>query len=272
MSGGGGGSNDTTTVQKADPWGGQQPYLSYGFQQAQKNYESGGPNYYGSSTVADFSPQTQQALDSISGRAQAGSDVTRAAQAESAKTLSGGYLNNNPYLDSMWDQGAGDIQSRIGAQFGSAGRTGSGVNQQVLSRELANGYNNLYGQNYQAERGRQMQTMALAPQTSQLDYADLDRMASVGGTYDQQAQNKLDDQVNRFNFNENRPQQNLQNYIAAIQGNYGGATTTTQEGGGTNRAAGILGGGLAGSQIGAGIGDGYGGWGALGGALLGAFA
>lgn len=275
MNGSSGGGGDTTTVQKADPWAGQQPYLTYGFQQAQKNYDRGGPQYYPTSTVAPFSDQTQQALQLQQNRALAGSPVTQAAQSEATKTLSGDYLNNNPYLDSIWNQGAGDIQSRVAGQFGAAGRTGSGINQQVLSRELANGYNNLYGANYQAERARQSQALALAPQTAAMDYADLDRLALVGNTYDTQAQNELSDQVNRWNYTQNLPDQNLARYISAIQGNYGGASTSTQNQDiQRNPMAGAIGGGLLGYSAGGALGgalggSAYGPYGALIGAGLG---
>ena len=75
--GGGKGSSggSTTTVQKADPWEGQQPYLVGGihingvpiagtFYEANKLYQNGqlAPEYYPGQTVADQSPWTQQAL------------------------------------------------------------------------------------------------------------------------------------------------------------------------------------------------------------------
>ena len=70
MSGGGGG----TTVQKADPWVGQQPYLQDMFAQAQNMFQQGyGQEYYPGQTVAPFSPQTQMALDLQTQRAMGGS-------------------------------------------------------------------------------------------------------------------------------------------------------------------------------------------------------
>jgi len=274
MSGGGGGG-DTTTVQKADPWGGQQPYLTYGFQQAKNLYNTGGPQYFPNSTVTPFSPQSELALQLTQNRALAGSPVTTAAQGEATKTLNGGYLNNNPYLDSMYNQAAGDITSRVNGAFGQAGRTGSGINQQVLADSLGSTYNNIYGSNYNNERNRMEQTLALAPQTSGMDYADLDRLGGVGSAIDQQSQANLTDQMNRYNYQQNLPEQNLQRYIAAIQGNYGAATTTnaSQDVSG-NPIAGAIGGGLLGYTAGGALGgamagSAYGPYGALIGAGLG---
>lgn len=52
--GGGGGSPSTNTVQKADPWAGQQPFLTYGFDEAQNRFESDNPNFYPNSTITPF--------------------------------------------------------------------------------------------------------------------------------------------------------------------------------------------------------------------------
>ena len=39
----GGGGGTTTQVQKADPWAGQQPYLTDVYRQAQQQYQAGFP-------------------------------------------------------------------------------------------------------------------------------------------------------------------------------------------------------------------------------------
>ncbi len=74
--GGGGGSQSTQTIQKADPWSGQQPFLTYGFEQAQDRYKGDQPQFYPGSTIASFNPNEtayqQNVLDYIgSGRPQA---------------------------------------------------------------------------------------------------------------------------------------------------------------------------------------------------------
>ena len=44
--GGGSQSGSTTTVQKSDPWSGQQPYLTFGFNEAQNLFDSATPQYF----------------------------------------------------------------------------------------------------------------------------------------------------------------------------------------------------------------------------------
>jgi len=262
----GGSSGGGDTTQTTEPWAGQQPYLSFGFQQAQNLYNQGGPQYYPGSTVSPLSNYSNQAVDLMAQRGLNGSPLETAAQNEATKTLNGEYLNNNPYLDSLWNQQAGDITSRVMSQFGSAGRTGSGINQQVLERELANGSNNLYGGAYDAERGRMTQQLALTPQTSGMDYTNLGNLAKAGSVLDQQNQNVLDSNVNRWNYNQNLPWDTLQRYAGLIGGTgYGSTVDKSTSGGGSNPWAGAAGGAAAGTAINPGIGT------ALG-ALYGYFA
>ena len=66
-------------------------------------------------------------------------------------------------------------------------------------------------------------------------------------------QQRLDEAVNRFQFEQNVQDQKLQNYMNLIQGNYGGTTVSSAERGGL---------GLAGA-----LGQGVGGLAALGGLM-----
>ena len=94
------------------------------------------------------------------------------AAAQLGATAGGQYLGSNPYLDQMYETGAGRIQEQfaedilpqIQGQFGAAGRTGSGAQALMQGRaagdvagELAGLYGDIYAPAYEAERGRQEQ-------------------------------------------------------------------------------------------------------------------
>lgn len=113
----------------------------------------------------DFNTRAQQAQQALGG---AGSDQLNA-------TASGAFLNANPYLDQQFEHAAGKVKEQfsditnpaIAATFGSAGRTGSGLHQATLTDaagqvgdSLSGLANDIYGQNYQQERGRQLQAGA----------------------------------------------------------------------------------------------------------------
>lgn len=91
------------------------------------------------------------------------SALTNFATPEIASTINGDYLNSNPYLDQIYQHGAGLIGQNVDSRFESAGRYGSGSHASSLAEPLAGLYGNLYGNNYQQERNRQATTALNAP-------------------------------------------------------------------------------------------------------------
>lgn len=381
MSSGGGGSS--TTVQKADPWSGQQPYLTRGFQEAEKLYNSGGPEYFPNATYVPFSGQTETGLDMISNRAMQGSPINTALQGYVGNTLSsgaandsnainmlnrrmmadpsmqdiqggmqlpsdvtgslqstlrGGYLGQNPWLDDTYRRAVNSVKEQysdtilpgINATFSNSGRTGGGLHGEMYAKaadelgdDLEGLATNIYGNNYLNERNNQMQAAsmlgglnnqslglgnqlyssllnnqlgaanaltdirsndmtnqaraaAFAPSAANVDYQDAQQLLNVGGAVEGKAGEMLGDTMSRFNYYQQRPEDSLSRYIAAIQGNYGGTSTSKQTGGGSNPIVGAAGGALTASALGGALGGSIpalsflgGPWGLLGGAVLG---
>ena len=69
---------------------------------------------------------------------------------------------------------------------------------------------------------------------------------------EQQAGNYITDAMNRYNYNQQQPWQNLQNYSGIINGygGLGGTSTTTQSAPKSNPLMGAAGGAMAGMSIG----------------------
>lgn len=183
-----------------------------------------------------------------------------------------------------------NVTPQIAAQFSQAGRTGSNAHAGAIgqasgrvSDSLAGLANQIYGGNYQRERDRQLgaagqlgsqglqaggldagvygaqlqQQSNLAGLSNQLanqDYTDIYQLLGAGGLVEGQDQRVLQDQINRHNFAQTQPYDNLARYLAAIQGNYGG--TATSQGTNTlaerdpNRFQNALGGAGLGYQLG----------------------
>lgn len=232
---GGGGSGSSTTVTKADPWSGQQPYLTTGFARALDNLNSSTPQYYPHSTVAPQSANTQQALGMQWQRAANGSPVMRSANNLANNTMNGAYLNSNPYLDANFNAGAQQIKnnymSAVGdanSGFSGAGRYGSGAQlyamnnaNNALATNLGNLYNSTYLNNYNNERGYQNSMASLAPTLANQDYTDLSKMSDVGAAYDSYNQSLVDADVDRWNFLQNLPYNKLNQYMGLVNGTYG---------------------------------------------------
>lgn len=245
---GGGGSSSVqpvgsqTTVQKSEPWEGQKPYLNQVYQQAE-GLRSTPQQYYPGSTVVPQSGQTLDALAAMENRARTGSPIQQAGNDQYLATLNGDYLNSNPYLDAMYNRAARPLTEQYmnatapttQAAFAKAGRYGSGAydqaqstNESNLGRALGELSTDIYGRSYESERQRQDQAMQNAPQYSQGDYLDAMQLANVGSQYEQQAGLNLQDQVNRWNFQQQEPWTRLGNYASLVQGDYGRTNTTTQ--------------------------------------------
>lgn len=221
----GGGSQNTQTVQKADPWSGQQPYLTDVFAQAQNLSQSPMP-YYPGQAVAPFSPETQMALGLQDIRALEGSPVTTAGQQQIIDTLSGGYLGaGNPYFQGMMQNVGQAIIPQVASQFESSGRYGSGNMANAMSSAMANAATSAAYQNYEAERQNQIKSMLFAPQMAQQDYYDIAQLGQSGQIQEDQAQRQINAAMQQYQYGQMEPWQRLQMYSNLVQGNYGGTST-----------------------------------------------
>ena len=88
---------------------------------------------------------------------------------------------------------------------------------------LASGYGNLGAQNF----AQQMGGAQLGQSLAQNDWQNIDRLGYIGQQVEGQGQKVLDDYMNRFNFYQNRPEKNLQNYIGLLSGNPGSNASQT---------------------------------------------
>ena len=247
MSSGGGG----TTVQNTDPWKGQQPYLTAGFEGAKQ----GILNQPGA-TVVPFSPETQYGLTQQGNRALQGSPLLGPANEQVMNTLGGDYMSGGPGFNAFADSAWSAIRPQVDSAFASGGRYGSNLHAESLGR----GFGRAMAPVYDAERSRQMTAAFGAPALSMADYQDPAMLQAVGAAREGKGQEYADETTRR-----------LQNYMALIGGaGYGGTTTMT--GGAQQRPLlGGLGGAMSGAYLGSlvpGLGTGLG---ALGGGLLGAF-
>lgn len=228
--GGGGGGGTTQTIQKSDPWAGQQDYLKDVYAKAQ--LASRNPmSFFPGQTYAGLSPETEMALQFQTGRALAGSPLTAAAQGELTKTLSGDYLSaGNPHFSAMMQQVSNQITPQVNAQFAAANRGNSGAHANALTSALADAGSRLAYENYGDERQRMVQGMLFAPQLAQQDYFDAAKLAEVGGVREDLQQQAINEAMQRHQFKQMEPWQRLQMYGNLVQGNVGseGTSSTTQ--------------------------------------------
>lgn len=296
MGGGkGGGSQEVTQRVDNTPWAPTGAAMQNVYNRANQYYNQNiTPQPYGNDRFVGFAPQQNQAMQLMEARALGGSPVVQAGQNQVQQTAQGDFLNANPYLDAMYDRAASamsrnfaeGVMPSIDARFAQSGRFGGGLQAATrdsamdqFGRSLEGLAANLYGQNFQQERGRQLQAAGLAPMLAQEDYRDIQNLFGVGQGVRGMAQEMLGSDMARFRERQQVPQDRLDNYIRRVSGAAGvaggGSGTTSEPMTGGNPLMGAVGGGLAGWQLGDQIGGSLGGisagtLGGVGGALLGA--
>ncbi|KKL15563.1 hypothetical protein LCGC14_2504340, partial [marine sediment metagenome] len=131
----------------------------------------------------------------------------------------------------------------------SVGRQRLGLRRLTTSDGLQQQAQQAIQEAFGQERGAQQASSMFAPQLAQQDYADIGRLADVGGVRQGQGQAQLSDLVNRWNFAQNQPQNQLNAFMGNVGGGYGGTTSSTVPYY-SNMGAGILGGAATGAGIG----------------------
>ena len=245
----------TTTTSQIDPT--IQPYLGYGLQQAQQLYQAGGPQYYGGPTFVSPSTTTQTGLQALEARASLGNPLLQSAQNQLQSTVSGNFLSGNPFFQGAFQPAAQAAQTQFQQTLGDiasksslAGRYGSGAMGSLHDRatgafgqQLANTAGQLAYQNYEAERQRQQQALGMAPTMAGADYQDIQNMLQAGQIREGYTGQQQQADIAKFNFLQNQPQQNLQNYLSLVYGNPLGrvASSTTSGAADTSTLQNVLG-------------------------------
>jgi hypothetical protein len=239
MAGGGGGSTTTSGI---DPT--IKPYVTYGLEEAKRQYEAPGASFFPGQTYVSPSEATSQALQAAQTRAMSGSPIQQAAQQEYLSTVQGRGVN--PFLEGAlsgvnrqateaYTRGVQGIQSNAA----SKGRYGSnamgqqvGQAQDIFGRNLAEQAGQLAYGSAEAERNRQMAAVTGAPAYAQADYQDIQKLLTAGQGQESYQQKALQDAINRYNYEQTLPQQKLQqftNLFTSVPS--GGTSTSTQSGG-----------------------------------------
>jgi hypothetical protein len=234
----GGSSQQTgtqTVTNSIDPM--LKPYVEFGLGEAKRLYQSPTP-YAPFQTYVDPSSQTLSALGSIESRAMAGSPLTRSAQTELGRTISGDYLSGNPFFQGAFQAAARPIEQQFGqnimdirSKASSAGRYGSGAQTNLenraatgLSTALADIGGKLAYQNYGDERTRQANAILAAPEMAAADYTDPSKLLAAGLAREGYSQAQIADQLARYQYQ--MPESRLSTFLTGV---YGAPSGSVQE-------------------------------------------
>lgn len=177
---------------------------------------------------------------------------------------------NNQYAQGLFNQAANDVGNAVNAQFAQAGRFGNNAARtDTMTRGIGNLYNQMMTPLAEAERNRGLQaqttgaslfnagqdrtlqgidlfggmysqgnadaarSQALLPSLYSYGQMPGQAMLDVGGIYENQAQNYINDDRARYDYQANAPWQYLQQYAGMMSGlpDFSSSTqTSTQPG------------------------------------------
>ena len=266
----------TITSSQIDP--ALRPFLTQGLERAQSLFLTGQqPEFFPGQTYVSPSAATTESIAQQEALARQQSPVLQQAQqayqaslGQVGQTAAGGFLNANPYQQAMMEaatrpltqQFSQSVLPGISSLYSRSGRLGSGAMERALGtateaygRSLGDITSNIAGTQYQQERGLQQQAQlqqaqlaGLAPQFYGQQFLPSQTLAQVGAQREAIAAQPLQEQLARYQFQQQLPYQQLQGFLSSVYGSpMGGYGTQTQTAPTyQNRSAGILGGALAG--------------------------
>lgn len=230
MSGGkGGGSSSQTTKVEVPEY--LENELQYGVQQARRDYRKGAPDYYPGQTYADFDPMQLEALNGTANLARTGSPLVQSAQT-AVQDILNTPPGQNPYLDGMLKKLAANANAQVNDQFIAAGRTGSGANVATATQSITDAQLPYLLDQFNTDRNMQLQAAGIAPNLADYDFQNLSRIGTVGDAFQAQTQQGINEDIDRFNYDQTKDSAWLDKYLARINGSAANnltTQTTTQE-------------------------------------------
>lgn len=256
-------SHSTTSTNSPPAW--LLPYLQQGAGAAQSAFFS--PlSYYPGQTYADLTPEQLQAQSMMTDYADSLSGPIGNLMSAQNFALSGDILNpeSNPHLQASAEAAIRPIQqnlsenilpgirSRAVSQGAYSGNRAGIQEAQAIegaTRAMGDVTSNMYSNAYQQGLQQQARMAALAPQNFQMGLLPSQIYSQVGGQNQAQNQYGIDEAMARHQFGQTAPRQNISDYMSILQGGGFGGTQTQTSPIYRNRAAGLLGGAMAGYDL-----------------------
>jgi len=196
------------------------------------SYLSAGNPYFSSMMASAAKPavtEFNKAIRDIGSRTAASGRYGSGAMGELEGTASENLAN------SLTQRAAELAYSNYGAERGrqeqAVARLGDITNQQFNQQlSAAQGLGSLT----ESQAQRQMNAAQLAPSLAMADYSDINQLAKIGQTEEQYAKDKLNADIGRFEFEQNKPYSKLESYLSAAYGAPApvNQTSTSQSSGG----------------------------------------
>ena len=226
----------------------QQPFLDLLFKSAQERFQGEGPEFFPGSTVADLSPESLAAQNQLKGEGipQIQNFVNQLF-GTSGDILGGKFLdpNQDPNLQASLDAAARPINQSLTEQAlpnirgGAVGTRSIGGSRQGIAEGLASGRASqaigdtsadILSRNRLAGLDQITKTLSLAPQTAATGALPASILDAIGTQNRGLEQAKIDEAIDRHNFEQTLPDQKLAQFASLVGGNFGSETTNVGPG------------------------------------------
>jgi hypothetical protein len=272
------------------------PYLGMGLQRAEQLFFGQPPSLYPGQMYVSPSEQTLEALGAQEALARqgqgpllAGQQAYNQALTGTGFTAGGGFLQGSPFRDMAIESAVRPLLQQfeqttlpgIQSAFSRAGRYGSGAQTRAIGqateatgRAIGDISSQIAAADYARERQFQQQALAqqavlggLAPQFYQSQFLPAQTLAQVGQARETIAAQPLQEAMQRYQFSQQIPYQQLQGFLSSV---YGTPMAQSQFQAQQPAKTNYLGQGIGGALLGSQVGNLFGGIGGLSGAQTGA--
>lgn len=227
--GGGGGTPPPTTTVSSQGIPAELKPLASAYTSKAMNLADTPFTPYGGQRYEDLNHTQNAGIGMVQNRAMNGSPVMNQANQTLTQSLQGGQAN--PYLDSMVNKAQMSVLGNARAADMRSGSFGnSGIAEQAATK-MGDIATNMYGGAYDADRGRQMQALGLAPTFGNQAYQDASQLMKAGQIQQDQGQQNRDFGYSQFQEQQNKPYKDLAAMSGVFGSNLGNTSTSTQSGG-----------------------------------------
>ena len=272
------------------------PYLERGLTEAERLFLNTPMQFFPGQTYVAPSEQTMSALqqqENIAGQFQpalAGAQQAYLSGLSGLQQTAAGGYTGSPYLGQQIQAATRPLAQQfeqttlpgVASLYSRAGRYGSGAMDRAVGqateatgRAIGDVASNIAFQDFAAQQARQqaaqgalLQGATMAPQIYAQQFLPSQQLAQVGAAREAIAAQPLQEEMNRFYFQQQAPIQGLQGFLSSVYGTPMASSNVPSPQ--VNRFGQTLGG----AAVGAGLGQAFGFnplYGAVGGGLLGAF-
>jgi hypothetical protein len=180
---------------------------------------------------ADLNSTQNAGIGAIQDRALNGSATINNAEQALNQNITGGQTN--PYLDQMVGKAQDSVRSQFNTSAVNSGSFGNSGLQEQFAGQLGDVASQMYGNAYETDKARQMQSIGMAQQFGNQAYTDAGQLLNAGQLQQDQAQQQADFGYQQFQDQQNDPYKKL----AAMSGVFGSfpgqsSTTSTNQPGG----------------------------------------